>query len=99
VTANCVHPGVVATGFGHNNGALMSLGMRVLAPFVKKPEQGAETVVYLASSPEVEGQSGLYLTNKRPARTSAASYDQETARRLWDVSATLTGLAPEAAAV
>jgi NAD(P)-dependent dehydrogenase (short-subunit alcohol dehydrogenase family) len=99
VTVNCLHPGVVATGFGHNNRGLISVGLRVLAPFVKKPEQGAETVVYLASSPEVEGQSGLYFTNKRPAKTSAASYDQETARRLWDVSATLTGLAPEAAGV
>lgn len=65
----------------------------------RKPEQGAETVVYLASSPEVEGQSGLYYANKRSARSSAASYDQATARRLWDASATLTGLAPEAAAV
>jgi NAD(P)-dependent dehydrogenase (short-subunit alcohol dehydrogenase family) len=61
VTANCLHPGVVASGIGHNNGGLLRLGMHIAAPFLKKPEHGAEAVVYLASSPEVAEVSGRYF--------------------------------------
>jgi NAD(P)-dependent dehydrogenase (short-subunit alcohol dehydrogenase family) len=93
VTANCLHPGVIATGFGHNDGGLLSLGLRLATPFLKKPEQGAATSVYLASSPAVEGASGQYYVDRKPAKSSPASYDQEGARRLWKVSAEMTGLA------
>jgi hypothetical protein len=79
VTANCLHPGVIASGFGHNNGGLLSLGMHLMCPFVKKPEQGAETPDYLASSPEVETVSGQYFVNKRAIKSSPASYDVEVA--------------------
>jgi NAD(P)-dependent dehydrogenase (short-subunit alcohol dehydrogenase family) len=93
VTVNCLHPGVIATGFGHNDGGLLSLGLRLVRPFLKKPEQGAGTSIYLASSPEVEGMSGQYFVDKKPIKSSSASYDEAAARRLWDISAQMTGLA------
>lgn len=92
VTANCLHPGVVATGFGHNNGRLISLGFRLIAPFVTKPDEGAKTSIYLASSPQVDGVSGKYFVKCKETRSSAASYDEAAARRLWDLSAELTHL-------
>lgn len=87
VTANALHPGFVATGFAKNNGVLFDLGMRLISPFALTPEQGAQTSIYLASSPEVEGVSGQYFRNKKAARSSPASYDQTAARRLWQASA------------
>lgn len=92
VTANCLHPGVVATGFNRNNGILMRIGMTLVRPFFISPEKGAQTIVYLASSPEVEGVTGEYFVNCTATTSSPASYDDEAARRLWEVSARLTGL-------
>ena len=56
------------------------------------PEKGAETSIYLASSPEVEGLSGRYFAKKAEARSSGVSYDERLARRLWEASADLTNL-------
>jgi len=93
VTANVLHPGVVRTAFGQeDSGRWMRLMLPVVRPFMRAPGRGAETSVYLASSPEMEGVSGRYFVNSAPKRSSARSYDQETARRLWAVSAELTGL-------
>jgi NAD(P)-dependent dehydrogenase (short-subunit alcohol dehydrogenase family) len=87
VTANALHPGFVATGFGHNNGGLMRTGMNLAQKLsAKRPEQGAETSIYLASSPEVEGVTGKYFSDKREIKSSAASYDVNAARRLWELS-------------
>jgi retinol dehydrogenase 14 len=63
-----------------------------MTPLMKSPEKGAETSIYLASSPEVEGSSGGYFVKKAEIRSSDESYDQRLARRLWDVSADLTNL-------
>ncbi len=92
VTANVLHPGVVATTIGHNNGPLVALVMRLIHLRALSPEEGAETSVYLATSPEVEGVSGRYFEQKQPVRSSEASYDVAVARRLWQVSAELCGL-------
>jgi NAD(P)-dependent dehydrogenase (short-subunit alcohol dehydrogenase family) len=92
VTANALHPGFVATNFGRSDGGLMSLVMPIAHRFAISPEKGARTIVYLAASPEVEGVSGKYFFEERPVRSSPASNDAEAARRLWDVSARLTGL-------
>ena len=92
VTANCLHPGVVSTGFNKNNGLLMRIGMTLARPFLISPEKGAQTIVYLASSPDVEGVTGEYFVNCTATTSSPASYDDEAARRLWEVSARLTGL-------
>jgi hypothetical protein len=58
---------------------------------MRSPEKGADTVVCLASSPEVEGMSGKYFADRREIRSSNVSYDEEIAKRLWDVSARLVG--------
>jgi len=87
VTANALHPGFVATGFGHNNGGLMRTGINLVQKIVaKRPEQGAETSIYLSSSPEVEGVTGKYFSGKKEIKSSAASYDVNAARRLWELS-------------
>ena len=94
VTANVLHPGVVRTAFGQEDSrGWMRLMLPVVRPFMKTPERGAETSVYLASSPEVEGVSGQYFANSKPKTSSRASYDTAAARRLWEVSAGLVGLA------
>ena len=93
VSANVLHPGVVATAFGQeDSGRWMRLMLPVVRPFMKTPEQGAATSVHLASSPEVEGVSGRYFAGSRPKRSSRRSYDRDVALQLWDVSAQLTGL-------
>jgi len=92
VTVNCLHPGAVATGLGRNNGAWAKALITLLRPFFRTPQDGAATSIYLAASPAVEGTSGKYFSNCKEARSSAASYDVETARRLWTLSAQLTGV-------
>ena len=64
----------------------------MLKPIMRKPEKGAETVIWLASSPEVEGISGKYFTDKKPIKSNTLSYDQAKARQLWEVSEKMTGL-------
>jgi NAD(P)-dependent dehydrogenase (short-subunit alcohol dehydrogenase family) len=86
VTANCFHPGLVASGFNRNNGLLMSLAMTVLAPVSRSSEKGSETLVWLATSPQVAQTSGAYFVDERPAMPSPAGQDREAAQRLWDVS-------------
>lgn len=93
VTANCLHPGVVATGFGRNNSGPLSWGVRIAAPFFLSPARGARTSIYLASSPEVEGVTGEYFARCRVAEASNEARDDGTARRLWEESSRLTGLA------
>jgi NAD(P)-dependent dehydrogenase (short-subunit alcohol dehydrogenase family) len=93
VTANCLHPGAVATSLGKNNGRVAGVLIGLLRPFFKTPEQGARTSVYLATSPDVEGVSGKYFSNCREARPSRAALDGAMARRLWEVSSTMTRLA------
>jgi NAD(P)-dependent dehydrogenase (short-subunit alcohol dehydrogenase family) len=86
VTANCFHPGLVASGFNRNNGRLLSAVMTVLRPFSRSPERGAETLVWLLESPEVRGESGGYYVDRRPATPTAAARDMDAAARLWQVS-------------
>jgi retinol dehydrogenase 14 len=90
VTANCLHPGAVATSFGKAGPALIRLAVRIGRPFMKSPARGAVTSIYLASSAAVQGVSGKYFVNRREARSSDESYDPEVAARLWKVSEELT---------
>jgi retinol dehydrogenase-14 len=92
VTANTLHPGFVATNFAQGHGSVMKALMLLTRPFSIGPKEGAKTSIYLASSPEVEGVTGHYFIECRPARSSAASYDEAAARRLWQISMRLTGL-------
>lgn len=94
VTANALHPGFVATNFGRNNGFVVDKLFGLLGRFfAKSPEEGAETSIYLAASPEVAGVSGQYFVNKKAVKSSLASYDADAARRLWEISEELVGLA------
>ncbi len=92
VTANCLHPGVIATRLLADYMGVTAAGSAPARTFGAKPEKGAETIVYLASSPEVDGVTGKYFVNKRPVTSSRESYDEAAARRLWEVSERLTGL-------
>lgn len=92
VTANCMHPGGVNTNFGNNQGGPMNLLFRLFKPFMRSPEQGADTLIYLASSPEVEGMTGKYLADRKVKAASDAAYDETTRKRLWEASEELTGL-------
>jgi NAD(P)-dependent dehydrogenase (short-subunit alcohol dehydrogenase family) len=93
VTANCLHPGAVATNLGSGNRLPNRVVMTLMRPFFLSAAKGAETPTYLASSPEVEGVTGKYFERKRERRSSRVSYDEEAQERLWRVSAELTGLA------
>lgn len=93
VTANCLHPGFVASGFGHNNYGLYGLGLRVLQAVAAVPvKKGAETSIYLASSPEVDTVTGKYFVNKKPEASSELSYNMDLQEKLWAVTAKMTGI-------
>ena len=92
VTANCLHPGVIATRLLADYMGATVAGSAPARTFGAKPEKGAETIVYLASSPEVDGVTGKYFVNKRSVTSSRESYDEAAARRLWEISERLTGL-------
>lgn len=91
VTANCLHPGAVNSQFGSEFKGIFKAGMSLFRPFMISPNKGAETIVYLATSPEVEGVSGRYFARKRVAKTSDAAEDMEKARKLWEISEKLSG--------
>jgi len=86
VTANCFHPGLVATGFNRNNGLLMNLGMTILKPVARSPQKGAETLVWLATSPDVANVSGGYFFDQQQKTPSPEAEDTESAGRLWEIS-------------
>lgn len=92
VTANCLHPGFVATRFGDQSGGLISFGVRVAKRFALSPQRGAETLVYLASSPEVASLTGKYFYKCRPVTPSKEAQDDMVARRLWLETARIAGL-------
>ena len=86
MTANCFHPGLVATGFNCNNGLLMNLGMTMLRPVARSPEKGAKTFVWLATSSAVANVSGVYFFDQEQTPPSPEAQDTNTARRLWEIS-------------
>ena len=92
VTSNALHPGVVATGFGRNDNGLFTWLVKLGRPFMVGEEKGARTSIHLASSPEVEGVTGKYFVNRKPRRPPREALDEGVARRLWEVSAKMTGV-------
>jgi NAD(P)-dependent dehydrogenase (short-subunit alcohol dehydrogenase family) len=86
VTTYTFHPGVVATGFNRNNGAMMKTAMMMIAPFVRSPRKAAQTLVWLADSPDVSKQTGGYYEDRALAVSSRQAQDPVLAKRLWDVS-------------
>jgi NAD(P)-dependent dehydrogenase (short-subunit alcohol dehydrogenase family) len=90
ITVNCLHPGFVATNFGHNNGGfvgpVLKIAQRISAI---NPEEGAETSIFLCSSPEVKGVSGKYFFKCKPKISSQESRNKDTGKRLWQISSDL----------
>ena len=91
MTSNCLHPGVIRTGLMRGVSPVLHTLWQSLGKFFKQPEEGAETPVYLATSPEVEGVSGKYFRYCREFGTSRTSNDRDLQRRLWEESERLTG--------
>jgi NAD(P)-dependent dehydrogenase (short-subunit alcohol dehydrogenase family) len=92
VTANCHHPGFVATRFGDSGSGFMNLVLQTAKRFALTPEQGAQTMIYLASSPEVAQLTGSYFYKCRPAKLMRQARNDADAQRLWDISAQLSGV-------
>ena len=91
VVANCVHPGGVNTDFGNNNRSLGILLFRAIKPFMRTSQRGADTVIYLASSPAAGEMSGKYLMDRKEV-SPAQPRDKGLQQRLWEVSEELTNL-------
>lgn len=95
ITVNALHPGLVATNLMANNGRIGRLLRVLLSLKGISEEEGARTSIFLATSPEVEGNTGQYFVNQKAVQSSQASYDKSAAGRLWQASAELTGLAAD----
>jgi NAD(P)-dependent dehydrogenase (short-subunit alcohol dehydrogenase family) len=93
VTATVLHPGVVRTRFGaEDQSAFFTVMLPLMRPFMRTPERGAATSIYLASSPDAAGVTGQYFADRRPRGSSRASHDVAAQARLWQTSADLVGL-------
>jgi NAD(P)-dependent dehydrogenase (short-subunit alcohol dehydrogenase family) len=98
VTANCLHPGVIASNFSESGPTWMRVGMKLVTPFLLTPEKGAETSLYLATSPEVEKVSGKYFDKKKAIAADPRADDAALCRRFWEISASLVARSIAAAA-
>jgi len=92
VTANCLHPGFVRTNLGQRSGGVFAGMVRMAMLFAARPERGANTIVYLATSPAVADVSGGYFVDCRAATPSAQAQDDASAERLWTATAHLAGI-------
>ena len=86
VTAHSFHPGLVASGFNRNNGLLMDMAMLLVRPISRNVQKGAETLVWLATSPDVVSTNGRYFVDMQPRLPSPQAQDMGSARRLWEIS-------------
>jgi NAD(P)-dependent dehydrogenase (short-subunit alcohol dehydrogenase family) len=89
IAANCFHPGVIRTGFGKNDGLLVRISLTVAGPFLRSPESGARTLVWLALDPGAGELRGQYLEKLRPVQPSAQAQDDQLAGELWERSTEL----------
>jgi len=97
VTATALHPGMTSTSFSAEDPSRVFAPLvMVMRPFMKKPNRGADTPVFLASSADAEGRTGLYFANRKTTKSNPSSYDNDAAGRLWRLSAALVGLPAEA---
>jgi NAD(P)-dependent dehydrogenase (short-subunit alcohol dehydrogenase family) len=92
VTANCLHPGFVATRFGDQSGGLISPLVRLAKFFAISLDEGAKTIVHLASSPSVAATTGQYFYKCQPTTPSLPAQDDRAALLLWERSAALAGM-------
>ena len=94
VTANCAHPGMVRTRFGREAQRPMRVAVTLARPLMLSPRRGARTIVYLATSPQVAGETGGYYVKSQRREPSPAARDGAAARKLWQLSEELAGLTP-----
>jgi NAD(P)-dependent dehydrogenase (short-subunit alcohol dehydrogenase family) len=92
VTANCLHPGFVATGLGQRGAGFFGTMVRMAMVFAGNPERGAKTIVHLAASPDAATATGGYYVDCRATQPSRAAQDDAAAARLWEESVRLAGL-------
>jgi NAD(P)-dependent dehydrogenase (short-subunit alcohol dehydrogenase family) len=92
VTVNALHPGVVRTNIAGSGWHPLAVAFRFLGRFYLTPEQGAETSIFLASSPDVAGVTGQYFNRKKSVRAAPSAYNDEDAERLWRISAEMVGI-------
>lgn len=95
ITSNCVHPGVIASNFGTTSFGVLKWLFKIGRPFMQSPAKGAETLIYLATSPEVAGVSGKYFKKKKSVKSGKGTYNPPLSRRLWRFSAAQTGFLTE----
>ncbi|MBU2589998.1 MAG: SDR family oxidoreductase [Nanoarchaeota archaeon] len=96
ITVNCLDPGFVKTNVGENDkNSYVSYIMKIIRLFSKSPEKGAETIVYLATSKDVENITGKYFCNKKIKKSSKKSYDLKVAKKLWDLSEEMVTSSPD----
>lgn len=91
VTANCLHPGFVASRFGDESGGWTGRLFALAKRFAISPQEGADTIVHLVASPDVANASGEYFVKRKIVKPSNAGRDDKAARRLWDASEALAG--------
>ena len=92
VIVNCLHPGFVKTNMIRNFRPFVKYFYHLVGLFMKSPKKGAKTSIFLASSPEVNGVSGKYFKNRKETKSVKISYDEETAKKLWEISVKLTNV-------
>ena len=90
ITTNAVHPGAVGTNFGRNMTGFMGRVIKWFGNFMRTPEKGAETSIWLAVSPEMEGVTGKYFADKKPIKAKAIAYQPDALKRLWELSEKMT---------
>jgi retinol dehydrogenase 12 len=93
IAANCFHPGVIRTGFGKNDGLLVRISLTVAGPFLRSPESGASSLVWLALDPVAGELRGQYIEKQRPVQPSADAQDDRLAAELWERSEELSASA------
>jgi retinol dehydrogenase 12 len=86
IAANCFHPGVIRSGFGKNDGALVRIGLTLAGPFLRSPASGAGSLVWLALDPVAGELRGQYVEKQRPVQPSAQAQDDRLAAELWERS-------------
>jgi retinol dehydrogenase-12 len=96
IAANCLHPGVIRSGFGKNDGALARIGLTLAGPFLRSPKAGARPLVWLALDPAAGELRGKYVEKERPVEPSAQAQDDRLAEELWERSVQLTALTTRA---
>ena len=93
VTVNAVHPGHVATDIWKTNFSIFGPALKYITSlFALTPQQGADTLIYLASSSDVAGITGQYFVKRKAVPSSPLSYDEKIAQRLWEISESFTSL-------